>query len=101
MRHVTETACSNCGYWHAVESPPGEEHVGECRFNPPTFHPVTEDYRSGGTRHSMMEYSISSRETMRPEQNLGVEQSFWPMTRGQDWCGKFEQSPVAQDRRSN
>jgi hypothetical protein len=100
MQHNSEIACSNCRYWQAVESPPDQENAGECRFNPPTFHPVTEDYRSGGTRHSMMEESITSRDTMRPKQYLGVEQSFWPMTRGQDWCGKSEQSPVVEDRRT-
>jgi hypothetical protein len=100
MQHIQEIACSKCRYWRAVESPPGVEQVGECCFNPPTFHPVLEDYRSGESRHSMMEESITSRDTTRPKQYFGIEQSFWPMTRGVDWCGKFEQRAIAQDQRN-
>ena len=101
MQHIQEIACAKCRYWRVVESPDGEELVGECRFNPPTFHPVTEEYESGKARHTMMEDSITSRDTLRPKQYLGVEQSFWPMTRGKDWCGKFEQRAITQDQRNS
>ncbi|HEX5734879.1 MAG TPA: hypothetical protein VF131_18760 [Blastocatellia bacterium] len=101
MQHIPEIACAKCRYWNVVESTGGEELVGECRLNPPTFHPVTEEYQSGKSRHSIMEESITSRDTLRPKQYLGVEQSFWPMTRGKDWCGKFEQRSIAQDQRNS
>ena len=101
MQHITEIACARCRYWSAVDSSEVEDPVGECRFNPPVFHPVTENYESGKSRHTMMEDSITSRDTLRPKQYLGVEQSFWPMTRGNDWCGKFEQRAIAQDQRNS
>lgn len=100
MQHIQEVACAKCRYWQAAESSPGQEQVGECRFNPPVFHPVSEDYSSGQTRHNMMEESVTSRDTVRPKQYFGVDQSFWPITRGGDWCGKFEQKAIAQDQRN-
>lgn len=101
MQHIPEISCAKCRYWRAVESKGDEEMAGECRFNPPTFHPVTEKYESGSASHGMMEESITSNDTLRPKQYLGVEQTFWPMTRGKDWCGKFEQRAIAQDQRNN
>lgn len=100
MQHIPEIACSKCRYWQVVESSPEQESVGECRINPPIFHAVLENYRSGESRHSMMEESITSRDTLRPKQYLGAAQSFWPMTRGGDWCGKFEQRAITQDQRN-
>ncbi len=101
MQHIPEIACARCRYWREVESPVAEELVGECRFNPPTFYPVTEEYKSGQSSHTMREDSITSRDTLRPKQYSGVEQSFWPMTQGKDWCGKFEQRAIAQDQRNS
>lgn len=101
MQNIQEIACAKCRYWRAVEPTGSEELVGECRFNPPTFYPVTEEYKSGSASHSMMEESITSRDTLRPKQYLGAEQSFWPMTRGKDWCGKFEQRAITQDQRNS
>ena len=91
--------CSNCTYWQLLDSP-SHEVIGECRFDPPTFHPVMEKHESGETRHSMMQETVSDRDSSRPKRYLAIEQSFWPVTRGEDWCGKFQQRPIPQDHRT-
>ena len=58
--------CENCQHWHHdSDARPDDERRGECRFNPPIFHPA---------RDSMLERS-----------NEGV----WPRTRASDWCSHF------------
>ena len=60
--------CRYCLYWHSrlpVGLEPKDDTIGECRFNPPAFHPPSANKR------------------------VSEKQGVWPETYGRDWCGQF------------
>ena len=67
-----ERKCRNCAHWlwrmqslYAGKQPQ-DDHPGECRVNPPVFHPTLAFDAADGRN------------------------GFWPETRGADWCARFD-----------
>jgi hypothetical protein len=67
---MNEPLCLDCKYWRSKTSEPTKETEAECRFNPPVPIALLEPSPGDGV-------------------SLHSIRSFWPETRGDQWCGQF------------
>ena len=64
-KDIIREFCGNCYYWLVSAS----SMRGRCRFNPPTFNPITSPVA------------------------VDNDEPYWPRTLPEDWCGKFKSTP--------
>ena len=71
MSDKKEECCLDCRFWKADR---GDSELGQCRLNPPVFHPQIFELEED-EQNSI--YIVDRR-------------TFFPVTWWEDWCGKWE-----------